>query len=219
MKGIGLIGRKVGMTRIFDKDGLVIPVTVIDVSGNVVVQKKTEEKDKYTALQVGFGDRLERLTNRPTMGRMKKAGVHPKRHLKEFRVSMEEAEQYEVGKPVPLTLFKSGDMIDVTGQTKGRGFAGVMKRYNFHGADGGHGVHEYFRHGGSIGTNMTPGRTFKGKKMPGHYGDERVTIQSLKVIDVREEEQSILVYGAVPGHVNSIVFIRKAIKAKKTPSN
>ncbi len=215
MKGMGLLGRKLGMTRIFTEDGTAIPVTVIDVGGNVVVQKKTENKDNYTALQIGFDDKPLRVSNKPSIGHFQKAGIEPKRILREFRISIEAAEKYEVGQPIDITMFKPGDKVDITGKNKGKGFAGVMKRYNFRGAKATHGVHEYFRHGGSLGQNMTPGRVFKGHKMPGHQGDKRVTTQNIKIVQIREDDNAILVQGSVPGSVNSYVVIRRAIKTKK----
>jgi len=212
MIGIGLIGRKVGMTRIFTEDGTVLPVTVIDVNGNVVVQKRTRAADSYTAVQVGFDEKPERVTNRPDAGHFAKAGVSPKRILKEFRIAEDDLANYEVGQTIEASLFKAGDVVDIIGKTKGRGFAGVMKRYNFKGAKASHGVHEYFRHGGSLGQNLSPGRVFRGHKMPGHYGDHRITVQNVRIAQVREEDGAILIHGQVPGAKNSYIVINKAVK-------
>jgi large subunit ribosomal protein L3 len=211
--GIGLLGKKLGMTQIFGEDGSAIPVTVIKAGPCVVVQKKTVLNDGYAALQLGF-DEIQKVNrvNKPVTGHFKKANLSPRGFLREFRVDSEEVETTEVGKEILVDLFEPGEYVDVTGTSKGKGFAGVMKRFHFKGQTASRGTHEYFRHGGSIGQNMTPGRTMKGMKMPGHMGSKKVTVQSLKVIDVRGDTNILLVEGAVPGPTNGFVVIKKAVK-------
>jgi large subunit ribosomal protein L3 len=211
--GLGLIAKKLGMTQLFAEDGTLIPVTVMQAGPCRVVQKKSDESDGYNSFQVGF-DELKKAdrANKPLSGHFKKASVAPMKRLREFRVSQEELGSYDVGSDVPVDIFKPGDFVDVSGVSIGKGFAGVMKRHNFAGAPAGHGTHEFFRHGGSIGQNMTPGRTLKGMKMPGHMGARRVTVQSLKVVEVRGDTNLIMIRGAVPGPKNGYVIIRKAVK-------
>ncbi len=211
-KTVGIIGRKLGMTQIFLEDGGVVPVTVVEAGPCKVVQKKVKEKDGYCALQLGFGPKTKRV-NKPMGGHFKKAGIAPLRFVKEFR--LESAEGFETGSEVTLSLFKPGDIVDVTGWSKGRGFAGVMKRHGFHGAPGSHGTHEYFRHGGSVSANTYPHHVFKGHRMPGHYGNQRVTIQNIKVIDVREDQNLIFLKGGIPGSRNGLILIRSASKQKR----
>ncbi len=210
---IGLIGRKLGMTQIFGENGIVIPVTVVKTGPCLVVQKKTVEHDGYSAVQVGF-DEITKASrvNKPKAGHFKKAGVAPMKRLKEFRLDEEEAAGYEAGSEVSLDLFKPGDFIDVTGVSIGKGYAGVIKRHKFAGAPGGHGTHEFFRHGGSIGQNTTPARTLKGKKMAGHMGARKVTVQNLKVVDVREDTNLVMIEGAVPGPRNGYLILKMAVK-------
>ncbi|HEX15643.1 MAG TPA: 50S ribosomal protein L3 [Deltaproteobacteria bacterium] len=206
----GIIGRKLGMTQIFDDNGEVVPVTVIEAGPCAIVQIKTEEEEGYNALQLGFLPKKPSRTNKPLLGHFRKCGKGPFYVLKEFRV--DSVEGFELGQEITVEVFKAGDYVDVTGWSKGRGFAGVMKRHGFSGAPGSHGTHEYFRHGGSIGAAADPSRTFKGKRMPGHYGNERVTVQNLKVMDVKPDKNLLIVKGAVPGAVNSILIIRQAKK-------
>lgn len=209
----GLIGKKVGMTQVFNDEGNVVPVTVIDVNSCVVVGKRTENKDKYSAVVLGFGEAKEKALTKAQIGSFKKAGAPLRRLVREFRVGAEEAEAANVGDLVNADLFEKGQLVDVTGTTKGRGFSGVMRRWNFKGAQTkSHGTHEYFRHAGSIGQRKTPGRVYPGKKMPGHYGVERVTTQNLVVVDVDTDKGLLLLRGAVPGHRNGVVFVRPAIK-------
>lgn len=210
---IGLLGKKLGMTQIFDEQGNAIPVTVIKTGPCVVVQKKTSDREGYNALQVGYGEitKVNRV-NKPLKGHFAKGGVAPVSFLKEFRVTPEEAEANGVGSEIPLEMIEIGGFVDVTGTSKGKGFAGVMKRHHFHGAPASHGAHESFRHGGSIGQNMTPAHTFKGMKMAGQMGNKRVTVQNLKVIDVRGDTNLLMVEGAVPGPANGFVIIRKAVR-------
>ena len=211
--GIGLLGKKLGMTQIFIDDGSAIPVTVIKAGPCVVVQKKTVLNDGYDALQLGFEEvqKVKRV-NKPVTGHFKKANLPPMGFLREFRVDAEDVETTEVGGEFSVEIFEPGQFVDVTGTSKGKGFAGVMKKFNFKGQTATRGTHEYFRHGGSIGQNMTPGRTMKGMKMPGHMGSKRVTVQNLKVIDVRGDTNILLIEGAVPGPTNGFVVIKRAVK-------
>ncbi len=219
----GLLGRKVGMTQIFDDAGNAIPVTVVEVGGNVVVQKKSEEgKDGYAAIKLGFGDvhKHEKdgeeprwRLNKPQVGVFLKAGIDaPRKHVREIRITEPELEAYEVGQELGADTFKAGEFVDVAGTSKGRGFTGVMKRHNFAGTKASHGVHEFFRHGGSIGASAYPGRVFKGQKMAGHHGNARTTIQNLRVVRVMADDNAILIKGAVPGPNGGIVEIRSATK-------
>ncbi len=207
----GLIGKKIGMSQLFDDTGNVIPVTVVETGPCVVVQKKDVAKDGYNALQLGFGRQKNQRVNRPLRGHMAKAEKGSFRVLREFR--MDDVSGYEVGQELKVTdLVQPGDLVDVTGTSKGRGFAGVMKRWDFRGFSRTHGTHEYFRHGGSIGNRSYPGKVFKGKRMAGHLGNERVSIQNLRVIDVRPEENLLLVKGSVPGSNGGMVLVRRAVK-------
>ena len=207
----GLIGRKVGMTQFYNAEGNVIPVTVIETGPCVVVQKKETAKDGYNALQVGFGSKKAQRVNKPIQGHMAKAGKGAFEVVKEFRLA--DVSQYEVGQEIKVTdLFKAGDRIAVSGTSKGHGFSGVIKRWSFAGFPGSHGTHEYFRHGGSIGNRSYPGRVRKGKKMAGHWGNEQVSIQNLEVVDIRPEQNLMLVKGAVPGAKRGVVIVRSAAK-------
>jgi len=206
---LGLIGKKLGMTRIFDKEaGSSIPVTVIDVSGNTILQTKTPENDGYSAVQVGFDDQKEFRVNKPDLARFKKAGSTPKRRVLEFR--------FENGAEVPtehpgLALFEAGQFVDVIGNTIGRGFQGVYKRHGFGGLKASHG-HMMHRRTGAIGAGSTPGRVWKNQQMPGHMGTTKSTVQNLKVIAVREEDGVILVSGSVPGAKGAYLTVRAAKK-------
>jgi large subunit ribosomal protein L3 len=207
----GLIGRKIGMTQIYNTEGNLIPVTVVETATCVVVQKKQVASDGYDALQVGFGSKKAQRVNKAAQGHMAKAGKGAFEVLREFRVN--EVAQYEVGQEIKAAdLFKVGDRIDVSGISKGHGFSGVIKRWAFAGFPGSHGTHEYFRHGGSIGNRSYPGRVRKGKKMAGHWGNERVSTQNLEVIDIRAESNLLLVRGAVPGAKRGVVILRPAVK-------
>jgi large subunit ribosomal protein L3 len=207
----GLIGRKVGMTQFYNAQGNVIPVTIIQTGPCVVVQKKESRKGGYDAVQVGFGSKKNQRVNKPERGHMAKAGKGAFEVLKEFR--SKDVSQYEVGQEIKMTdMFKAGDLIDVSGNSKGHGFAGVIKRWSFGGFPGSHGTHEYFRHGGSIGNRSFPGRVRKGKKMAGHWGDEQISVQNLEIVDMRAEENLMLVKGAVPGAKRGIVVVRPAVK-------
>jgi large subunit ribosomal protein L3 len=207
----GLIGKKLGMTQIYNAEGNMIAVTVIETGPCVVVQKKERAKDGYNALQVGFGAKKNQRINKPEQGHMAKAGRGGFAVLREFR--SDDVSQFELGQEIKVgDLFKAGDLIDVAGTSKGHGFTGVIKRWSFGGFPGSHGTHEYFRHGGSIGNRSFPGRVRKGKKMAGHWGNERVCTQNLRVVDIRAEENLLLVRGAVPGAKQGIVIIKRAVK-------
>lgn len=207
----GLIGKKLGMTQFYNAEGNVIPVTLVQTGPCVVVQKKESTRDGYNALQVGFGGKKSQRVNKPMQGHMAKAGKGAFEVLKEFR--LDDVSKYEVGQELRVgELFKVGDRIDVAGISKGHGFAGVIKRWSFGGFPGSHGTHEYFRHGGSIGNRSYPGRVRKGKKMAGHWGDERVSIQNLEVVDIRAEQNLMLIKGAVPGAKEGVVIVRLAGK-------
>ncbi|HSP77164.1 MAG TPA: 50S ribosomal protein L3 [Myxococcaceae bacterium] len=209
----GLIGKKIGMTQVFTEEGNLVPVTVVDVSTCLVVGKRTPEKDQYSAVTLGYGEIREKNLTKPELGFFKKNNAALRRHLKEFRVSPEEAAQFNVGEAVKADMFTKGQLVDVTGVTKGRGFSGVMRRWNFKGSQTKtHGTHEYQRHPGAIGQRKTPGRVYPGKKMPGHYGVEQVTTQNLSVVDVDVEKGLLLIKGAVPGHNDGIIYIRPSIK-------
>ena len=199
----GLIGRKLGMTQVFREDGAVIPVTAIEVGPCTVVQVKTSAKEGYSAVQMGFGDK-KRLTS-PEKGHLK--GLGSFRHLREFLVG--EGAGIEVGQKFDVGLFKPGDIVDVTGTSKGKGFAGVVKRYHFAGGPKTHGQSDRHRAPGSIGSTTTPGRVYKGKKMAGHMGNARVTVMGLEVVQADPARNLLLVRGAVPGHQNSLVLIQK----------
>lgn len=207
----GLIGKKIGMTQFYNTEGNVIPVTVIQTGPCVVVQKKENAKDGYNAIQVGFGSKKNQRVNKPQQGHMAKAGKGAFEVLKEFR--LDDVSQFQVGQEIKAAdLFKTGDRIDVSGTSKGHGFAGVIKRWSFRGFPGSHGTHEYFRHGGSIGNRSFPGRVRKGKKMAGHWGNEQISVQNLEVVDLRPEANLMLVKGAVPGAKHGIVVVRRAVK-------
>ena len=211
----GILGRKAGMTEVFTADGKLIPVTVIEVQSNVVTQIKTVEKDGYDAIQLGAFDKKTKSSNKPEMGHVKKANTQPKRFLKEIRGI--DTSSYTLGQVISADVFKSGDTVDVTGTSKGKGFQGVIKRWNQSRGPETHGS-TYHRRVGSMGT-MRPMRVLKGKKLPGHMGSEQVTIQNLMIVDVDTENKYILVSGNVPGAKNTFVFIREAIKgSKNTPA-
>src|SRR4030043_1012976 len=213
---LGIIGRKLGMTQVFLEDGSVIPVTVVVAGPCSVIQKKTKEKDGYDALQLGFLPKNSQRVNKPLSGHFKKAGTGVFYTIKEFR--LEESGGYELGQEVNVNLFKPGDVVDVTGLSKGKGFTGVMKRHGFHGSPGSHGTHEYFRHGGSVGANTFPHHVFKGHRMPGHHGNQRVTIQNIKVLDVEEDQHLIFLQGGILGTRNGLIIIRSGTKRKESAS-
>ena len=212
---LGILGRKIGMTQLFDAAGNVQRVTVVDIEGLTVVAKRTKEKDGYDALIVGLGERTEKHTNKPLAGQYKKWGQSPKKTLRELRLSGEDVAKFEIGEAIaPEKIFEVGQFVDAQGITRGRGFTGVMRRWNFSGFTSSHGTHEYFRHGGSIGTNMTPGRTLPGLKMPGQYGNETVTVHNLKIARLVPEQHLVLVEGGIPGSKGSLVSVRGSVKKK-----
>lgn len=211
---IGLVGRKLGMTRVFTEDGASLPVTVIEVQPNRVAQVKTEERDGYRALQVTAGTRKASRVTRPRAGHFAKAGVEAGRGLWEFRLEGDQGADLEVGAELKVDLFEAGQIVDVTGTSKGKGFQGVIKRHNFSMQDATHGNSLSHRAPGSIGQNQTPGRVFKGKKMAGHMGNERCTVQNLEVVRVDAERNLLLIKGAVPGSTGGDVLVRPGIKAK-----
>ena len=206
----GIIGRKVGMTQIFDEIGNVIPVTVIEAGPCVVAQKKTSENDGYDAIQLGYTEAKDKHTNKAQKGHFEKAGVSFKRHLKEFR--LDDCSALNVGDVITADTFAAGDKVDVTGMTKGRGYTGAIKRWNLHKLCATHGVGPIHRQSGSMGV-IDPARIFKNKKMAGQYGNEQVTVQNLKVVKIDSEKNLIAVKGAIPGAKDGIVFIRDSIKA------
>jgi large subunit ribosomal protein L3 len=213
-QSVGMLGRKIGMTQIFDSHGDVCPVTVIDASGNAVVGHRTAAgKDGYDAVQLGVGERKASRTSKGQQGVFAKANVSPRQTVREVRVAAADLARYEVGTELNVSsFFAEGQKVDVTGTSKGKGFAGVMKRHNFKGFIRSHGTHEYFRHGGSIGTRLTPGMTLKGKKMPGQMGNARVTVQNLVVVKVDGDKGLLFVRGGVPGATGSVVLVRDAVK-------
>ena len=206
----GIIGKKLGMTQIFDEVGNVIPVTLIEAGPCPVAQKKTAENDGYDALQLSFDDCREKVLSAPELGHLKKAGIGAKRHLKEFR--LDDCSAYNAGDVVTVDTFAAGDKVDITGTTKGRGYTGAIKRWNLHKLRMTHGVGPVHRQSGSMGV-IDPARIFKNKKMAGQYGNEQVTIQNLVVVKIDAEKNIIAVKGAVPGARGSIVFIRDSVKA------
>lgn len=210
---LGIIGKKLGMTQLFLEDGSVFPVTVVEAGPCAIVQKKTKEKDGYNALQLAFLPKKSKRVNKPLAGHFKKAGVGSYFYLKEFR--LESVEGYDLGQEVRVNLFKPGDVVDVMGLSKGKGVAGVVKRHGFRGSPRSHGTHEYFRHGGSVGAATFPHHVFKGLRMPGHLGNQRVTLQNILVVDVKEDQNLLLLRGGLPGSPNGWVLIRSAVKAKK----
>lgn len=207
----GILGRKIGMTSIFDEDGMLVPVTVVQAEPNVVLQKKTVETDGYEAIQLGFSDLREKLANKPQKGHASKAETAPKRFIREIRGS--EMTEYEVGQEVKVDLFAAGDVIDVTGTSKGKGFQGPIKRHNFSRGPMSHGS-RYHRRPGSMGS-VDAARVFKGKKLAGRMGGKTVTIQNLEVVKVDVEKNVLLIKGNVPGPKKSLVIIKNAVKASK----
>jgi large subunit ribosomal protein L3 len=205
---IGLLGQKIGMTSVYDVKGRLCPVTVIAAGDNVLLRRLTAENENYSAVQVAFGAQKESRVTKQLLGEFKKAGVEPKRFVREFRL---QADAPEGDINLNVTQFQAGDYVDVIGRSKGKGFQGVMKKHNFHGQGAAHGSKTH-RRIGAVGYRSTPGRIWKNQGMPGHLGDERVTVQNLQVVQVRETEKVILISGAVPGANGSYVVIRPAIK-------
>lgn len=219
----GVLGEKVGMTAIFNEDGRQIPVTVVRTAGNRVLGKRTQQKDGYTALILGFGERRVKRLTRPELGFFEKQGLVDeredgtkvvKRHVREFRVTPEQMAEFEVGQIFDASAVFNGDeYVDVTGTSKGSGFSGVMKRHNFHGGKATHGVHEYYRHGGSLGACTYPARVFKNKKMPGQHGNKRVTQQNVTLLELLEDG-IVLVKGNIAGPNGGLVMIRRPAKKR-----
>lgn len=210
---IGLIGRKAGMTRVFTDEGLSIPVTVVEVENNRITQVRTEDVDGYRAIQVTVGERKASRVSKAAAGHFAKAGVEAGRGLWEFRLNAGEGDELKAGDSIQATIFEPGQIIDVTGQSKGKGFQGGVKRWNFQMQDATHGNSLSHRAPGSIGQCQTPGRVFKGKKMAGHMGAEQVTVQSLEVVRVDAERNLLLIKGSVPGATGSDVIVKPAVKA------
>jgi len=211
---LGLLGRKVGMMRIFTDDGDAVPVTVLDVSNNRVAQVKTEQTDGYSAVQVAFGARKASRVNKPAAGHLAKAGVEAGEVLKEFRVEADVAGQYKAGSTIPVTLFAAGQKVDVQGTSIGKGFTGTIKRHNFSSQRASHGNSRSHNVPGSISMAQDPGRVFPGKKMSGHLGDVTKTVQNLDIVRVDEARQLLLVRGAVPGAKNGHVVVHPTVKVK-----
>ncbi|MDR3149394.1 MAG: 50S ribosomal protein L3 [Oscillospiraceae bacterium] len=209
----GIIGKKVGMTQIYDETGKVIPVTVIEAGPCVVTQKKTAEKDGYSAVQLAFGDTQERKLSRPELGHLKKANVTAKKHIKEFQ--LKNADELEVGAEIKADTFKEGDFVDVTGTSKGHGYTGVIKRWNAQRTPMSHGGGPVHRHAGSMGSGTDPSRIFKGKIGAGHWGVEQVTVQNLEIVKVDPELNLIAVKGAIPGIKGSVVYLKNTVKVHK----
>ncbi len=206
---IGLIGKKIGMTQVFDENGIVTPVTVLQAGPCQVLEIKTTDKDGYTSIKLGYEPIAEKKVNKPMTGYFKSVGCDSVRYIKEFRVkNIRDTELKDIFK---VDLFQVNELVSITGTSKGRGFAGVMKRHNFQGFMASHGVHESFRGGGSIGMCATPARVLKGMKMAGHYGVDKVTVKNLKVVKVDLEKNLIMIKGAVPGHRNSLVLLKKGV--------
>ena len=210
---IGLVGRKRGMTRVFTEEGQSIPVTVIEVDPNRVTQVKNDETDGYRSVQVTIGQRRQSLVNKPVSGHFAKAGVEAGEGLWEIRLPEGDGDDLEAGAELKVGMFEAGELVDVTGTSKGKGFAGAVKRHNFRTQDATHGNSLSHRAPGSIGQCQTPGRVFKGKKMAGHMGDERVTTQNLEVVRVDVERNLLLIKGAVPGAAGGAVMVRPSVKA------
>ncbi len=210
----GLIGKKLGMTQLFDENGRVIPVTVLEMGPCLVVQRKRAETDGYDAVQVGFGKKKLKNVTKPIKGHLSRVNADGGfETLREIRVPA--GEEVNEGEMLTVEIFEVGQYVDVTGNSKGKGFAGVMKRHGFHGTPAAHGTHEYFRHGGSIGSSAYPAKVFKGMKMPGQLGNARVTVQNLVVVDIKKERNLLMVKGAVPGPNGGIVMVKRAVKKKK----
>lgn len=208
----GILGEKLGMTQVWDEANKVVPVTVIKAGPNVVTKVRTKEEDGYSAVQLAFGEIDPRKVNKPEKGHFAKAGVTPRRHVVEIRTL--DANNYTLGQEINADFFAAGEVVDVTGTSKGKGFAGVMKRHGFHGLRASHGVERKHRSPGSVGANSTPGRVFKGLKMAGRMGSDRVTTVNMTIAQIDPENNLILVKGAVPGAIGSLVLIRSAAKTQ-----
>lgn len=210
---IGIIGRKIGMTRIFKENGTSTPVSVIQATPNRVSQIKTEQTDGYQAIQITCGSKRSKLINKPTAGQLAKAGIESGRGFWEFRLNNNEGKDIDLGSEIKVDIFEQGQKVDITGTTKGKGFAGVIKRHHFKTQDATHGNSLSHRAAGSIGQNQTPGRVFKGKKMAGHLGNVRRTVQNLEIARIDLEKDLLLIKGAIPGAPGSDIVVRPAIKS------
>ncbi len=206
---LGLIGKKIGMTRTFTDEGNSLPVTVLELGPCVVTQQKDNDNDGYSAIQVGFKEVDEAKLNKPLSGHFKKNNLKFYKHLNEFRVDTDSLSEYKVGDQLTVDMFKQNELVDITGTSKGRGFAGVMKRHNFSGKNATHGTHKSFRGAGAIGQCATPSRVFKGKKMAGHMGNNTVTIHNLEIVRIDKDRNMIMVKGSVPGHKNANIIVKK----------
>ena len=206
----GLLGTKLGMTQVWDEDNKLIPVTVVQADANVVTQLRSEETDGYTAVQIAYGQIDPRRVTKPLAGHFEKAGVTPRRHLVELRTA--DAAEYSLGQDLTVELFEAGQKVDVVGTTKGKGFAGAMKRHGFSGVGASHGQHKNHRKPGSVGGASTPGRVFKGQRMPGRMGNVRQTTQNLTLHGIDVEKNLLLIKGAVPGPKGQVVLVRTAVK-------
>lgn len=206
----GIMGKKIGMTQIFDERGNVVPVTVVEAGPCVICQKKSVETDGYNAVQMGYGDIKPQKVNKPMKGHFDKSDVAPKKFLREFR--FDDNEKFNVGDIIKADVFSEGDKVDVVGTSKGKGYAGVIKRWNFRRLKESHGSGPVVRHGGSIGACSDPSRVFKGKKMAGHLGAERVTVQNLKIVKVDAENNLLAIKGAVPGPNGGLLIIKNSVK-------
>ena len=213
----GILGKKIGQSQFFNEKGDRLPVTIVEVGPCTVIQKKNQETDKYASVQLGFMDERKQNVKKPIEGHFKKAGVAVKRHLKEFKFCQEVYDSIKVGDELTVEQFENFDFVDVTSTSKGKGFAGVMKRYHFSGRPATHGTHESFRGPGSIGMHQTPGRVIKGRKMPGHMGDRQVTTQNLQIVKVDAANRLLYIQGSVPGGKNAIVVIRDSVKKPSEP--
>lgn len=208
----GLLGKKLGQARIFTESGRSVHVTLLEAGPCQVVQRKTEEQDGYEAVQLGYGERKKARCTKPEQGHFKKAGMDPKKVLREFRVDGES--ELKAGDEISASIFEAGERVDITGVSKGRGFAGVHRRHHFGGGPGGHGSN-FHRRPGSIGQSADPSKVYKGKKLPGQMGNKRVTVQNLEVVRVDTEKNIIVVRGAVPGAVGGVVIVKKSVKGSK----
>ena len=208
----GILGTKMGMTQVFDENNKVVPVTVVKAGPNVVTRIRTSERDGYSAIQLAYGEISPRKVNKPVTGQFSAAGVNPRRHLAELRLDEEAAAEFEVGQELTAEIFSDGSYVDVTGTSKGKGFAGTMKRHGFKGQGASHGAQAVHRRPGSIGGCATPGRVFKGTRMSGRMGNDRVTTQNLVVHKVDAENGVLLIKGAIPGRTGGLVMVRSAIK-------
>ena len=215
---IALLGKKIGMTQRFDAKGVWLALSVVETGPCVVLQVKTTEHDGYSAIQIGFDDKRESRTRKAQLGIAAKAKCSPKRCVREVRLTPEEVGQFQVGQTLSVSqVFKAGDIIDIIGTSRGKGFQGVMKKYHFSGFRGSHGTHEYFRHGGSVGCRLTPGHVHKGKRMPSQMGNKRVTVQNVEIFEILPEKNLILLKGGVPGAPLSYVMLRHGAKRAYLP--